>query len=117
MKFAEKYNKNRRFKLDVSAYPYESLVNLYNCYGKDFVYKLTAVFINTKSKFGETPVLATESCLVNAPAYMIDTIKNILSDDDAIRAINDEQVGFMIYIYHSAKYNRDCFGIKFIDIE
>ena len=116
-KFASKFNKQRKFDVDTSKFQYESLADLFNSNGKDKVYPLTAIYINTKSKYGAAPVLATDNCFVNAPSHMLDTAKEILADDEAVAAINNGEVGFTIYPYTAEKFNRDCFGVNFVDIE
>lgn len=116
-RFASKFNKTRKFDVDTSKFEYESMADLFNEHGKDKVYPLTAIYINSKSKFGDAPVLATDTCFVNAPSHMLDTAKEILADDEAVAAINNGEVGFTIYAYTAEKYNRDTFGINFVDIE
>ena len=114
--FTQKYNRTRKFNVDTTNFNYESLVDLYNDNGKDAIYPLTAVYINTKSKFGEAPIFASVSFFVNAPSYMLDITRNILEDENAIADINAGKVGFKIYVYKNERFNRDCFGIAFVDI-
>lgn len=116
-KFANKFNKARKFDVDTSHFHYESLADLFTNNGKDKVYPLTAIYINTKSKYGNAPVFATDSYFVNAPSHMLDTAREILADDEAIAAINNGEVGFTIYPYTAEKFNRECFGVNFVDIE
>ena len=115
-RFASKFNKMRKFDVDTTNFEYESLADLYNDNGADKVYPLTAIYINRKSKFGDAPVLATDSCFVNAPSHMMDVATEILADDEAIASINNGEVGFKIYVYTNTKFNRDCFGINFVDM-
>lgn len=115
-RFTSKYNKSRKFDIDTSHFEYMSLADLYNNNGGDKVYPLKAIYINTKSKFGDAPVLATDEFFVNAPSHMLETAKEILADDDAITDINNGKVGFEIYPYTAEKFNRDCFGINFVDM-
>lgn len=117
MGFASKFNRNRKFTADTSGFQYAAMADLYNNNGKDFVYPLRAIYVNTKSKFGDAPVFATDTCFVNGPAYMLDTVRDILADDEAVDAINAGKVGFTIYPYVNDRFKRDCFGINFVDIE
>ena len=116
MSFANRFNKGRKFDYSTEGLEFTSLADLYNSNGGDKEYVLKAVFINTKSKFGDTPVFASEYFLVNAPQHLLDTVKDILSDNDAINDINNNKVGFTIYPYKSEKFNVDTFGIKFVDL-
>ncbi|MBQ7973531.1 MAG: hypothetical protein IJ295_01070 [Clostridia bacterium] len=116
-KFASKFNKGRKFDVDTTNFNYESMADMFNNDGAGVVYPLTAIYINTKSKYNAAPVFATDRCFVNAPSHMLDTAKEILADDEAVAAINNGEVGFYIYAYKQEKFNRDCFGINFVDIE
>lgn len=115
-RFANRFNKARKFNVDTTSFEYESMADLYNANGKDKVYPLTAIYINTKSKYGNAPVFATDSCFVNAPQHMLDVVNEILADDEAVAAINNGEVGFTIYPYTAEKFNRETFGINFVDL-
>lgn len=111
-----KFNRTKKFNIDTSNFEYKSLAEIYNGDPEE-VYPITAIYINTKSKFGAAPVIATDEYLVNAPAHLVDSCQEILNDDEAIQMINNGEAGFKIYIYHNDKYNTDCFGIEFVDVE
>lgn len=115
--FANKYNKARKFAIDTTGFQYASMADLFNAHGANHVYPVRALYINTKGKFADSPVIATESEFVNCPAHMTDTVRDIIADDEAIEMINGGAVGFQIYQYENVKYNRDCFGIRFVDID
>ena len=114
--FSSKFNKGRKFNIDTEGFEYKSLVDCYNDFGVDTIYPLQAIYINTKGQFGDAPVFATDSFFVNVPHHMLETAEEILADEEAITAINEQKVGFTIYPYKADKYNRDCFGVKFVDL-
>lgn len=116
MAFASRFNKSRKFDVDTTYFEYMSLEELYSNNGEGEVYPLTAIYINTKSQYGIAPVFATDVCFVNVPSHMAETVKEILADENAVAEINNGKVGFKIYLYHSDKYHRDCFGINFVDM-
>lgn len=113
--FGDKYIKARRFDIDTTDFQFITLAQLYHD-EPDKVYTLAGVYINTKSKYGENPIFATNEFLVNCPVHMLETAKNIINDPLAIDDINAGRVGFKVYAYHNAKFNRDCFGVAFVDI-
>lgn len=117
MSFASKYNNARKFDFNTTGFSYTSLVDLYNQNGKDYVYPLRAIYINTKGKYADAPVFATDDVLVNIPSHMTETAKEIMADDDAVSAINAGKAGFKIYSYHDNKHNKNCFSIDFVDID
>lgn len=115
--FASRFNKGRKFDIDTNGFQYASLADLFNANGADFVYPVRAIYINTKGKYNDAPVIATDDCFVNCPSHMTETARDILADDEAIADINGGKVGFQIYTYTQTKYNRDCFGINFVDVK
>lgn len=115
MSFASKYNKGRKFDVNTSGFGYASLADLYNQYGKDHVYPLLGIYINTKGKYSDAPVFATDGVLVNIPSHMLDVSKQIMNDDEAIEAINAGHAGFRIYSYHDDKHNKNCWSVDFVD--
>lgn len=116
MSFATKYNKNKVFDVDTTGFTYASIADLYNNNGADKIYTLRGVWINTKGKFGDQPLGATDKFYVNFPTHMLNTIKEILKDDESIKDINAGKCGFQIYSYTNAKFDRECLGIKFVDL-
>lgn len=111
-----KLNK-RKFNVDTSAMSYVSLETLYNEHGADMVYPLLAVYINTKSEFGDSPVFVTTDCMVNIPHHMVDIAEQILASQEAIDGINEERAAFQIYQYTASNYGgRICYGVTLIDM-
>lgn len=96
---------------------YLSLSDMYNNYGKDAIYIIRAIFVNTKSKFGDAPVFGIDEGLVNVPKHVLENAKTLLENEDAIKAINNGECGFKVVTYHSGTYNRDCFSVEFVTIE
>lgn len=116
IKFSQ-FNKVRKFYVETESFTYESLKDLYNNNGKDFVYPLTAIFINRKTKFDPAPVFATDKFFVNIPSHMLEVCENILSSDEAIDTINNGCVGFKVYPYKNSRFNKECFGVTFVDLK
>lgn len=78
-------------------------------------------YINKKGKYADHPVaIATYGenvKLVDLPAHMTDTIKNLMADDDAVSEINAGHCGLKLTSYISRKYNCQCYGADFYNIE
>lgn len=115
--FEKSYNRGGKFSIDTNGFGYMSLADLFAQNGADRVYPLAAIYINTKSQFGNAPVFATNEYFVNVPKHMLDTAQAILSDSDAIDAINSHMVGFKIHQYIQKRFNRVCYGVNFVDID
>ncbi len=118
MGIANKYNRTKVFKFSIPAeYKYVSLSELYQRNGKDMIYPVKAIYINTKSRYNDAPVVATDKELVNFPAHLTDTVKQMLQDDEVIDAVNDGKLGFQIYQYEN-KYqgHKLYFSINWVDM-
>lgn len=115
-----KFNKQRLFDVDTSDFEYKSLGELLEeCGGEvDHIFKLTGVYIGNKSQFDpEVPIIATEDCYVNVPVHQLDEVKEILSDPQAIRAINNGEAGFKITTYFQKRFKKDCYKVVWCDYE
>lgn len=113
--FTEKYNKGSKFDIDTTGFEYKKLRELYQENGDEKIYGVYAIFINTNDKFGDAPVFATGEEYVNIPRYMLETCRDILNDSKAVEQINNGEVGFKISQYYNEKYNKQCYGVEFID--
>lgn len=121
MSFASKHNKEKLFNVDTTDMEYMSMAEAFYKYGKDAVYVVGALYINTKGIYGDAPVVAVGAnngdwFMLNLPAHMTDECKEILSDVDDIMDIKAGKVGLKLYPYHSDKHNKDCFGANWVDM-
>lgn len=115
MSFAKKHNaKPNPFPFatpDTHKYAKPAVLVAQN--GLDKVYKLNAIYVNKKGKFGDEPVFATDDELVNAPQHMMDMVNDVLNDSESINLIIDGQVFFKFYEYENSKGQQ--VGITFVD--
>ena len=118
MGIANKYNKTKVFNFSIpSEFKYVSLSELYQRNGANKVYKVMAMYINRKSRYGDAPIIATDSELVNIPAHMLDTVKIMLQDDEVIEAVNTGKLGFTIYQYENKQQGHNLyFSINWVDM-
>lgn len=123
--FANQYNRNRLFDIDTEGLEYHDLSEIFS--NEDEVFTVEAIYINTKGLHihpcvvASTPRVSTAQPYfrgyVNLPAHMTDICENILSDTNAVAAINAGNVGFTIYRYYAEKYdNKECYSIRWVDI-
>lgn len=61
-----------------------------------------AMFINKKSRFGDSPVLVLDDYSVNLPQHLTDTVKAMIQDIELVDAVNKRQIGFNIYTYQGS---------------
>lgn len=63
------------------------------------VYPVDAVYINSKSIYGDSGVILSGEYLINAPQHLTSNIKNMTEDDVLRNYINSNGVGFTRYEY------------------
>lgn len=116
LSFASKFNKTS-FGIDTTDFPFVKLADIYNSQdegGKDVIHSLNGLYVH-KSALGDSPVLidTEKSRLVNLPSHTADTVREILSDEEAVETIKQGKVGYTIYEYES--HAKKCYSISFVD--
>lgn len=117
MSYAAKFNKGKgnkfNFKLDDVA-GYISLENLFNK-NPEKIYDVKALYINTKSRFGDAPCVAIDPVtIVNLPKHLLETVKEMINDDECVDAINNNEVKFKIYSYYDETFNITCYSVEWL---
>lgn len=115
--FASKFNK-ATFGIDTTDFQYTKLADIFNSEnegGKDAVHKINGLYVR-KSQLGDSPVIIDEENkrLVNLPGHTAETVREILTDDEAVQTIKDGKVGYTIYEYES--HGKKCYSISFVDL-
>lgn len=117
MSIANKYNKVAVFKFVIPKdFGYKNLNDLFETFGKENVYKINGLYTNTKSRFGESPVVATDDCLVNLPQHLTETCKQMMADEECVNAINDGKLGFTIYPYERSGAKEIYYSVNWVDM-
>lgn len=117
MSFASKFNKGRKFDVDVTGFKnYYQLKTLYNGVGEKHIYPVRAIFINTKGKYGPHGQVATDGYFVSLPGHMTDMCNQILEDAESVETINRGLVGFKIYTYTTPNSASPCYSIEWVDL-
>ena len=117
MSFASRHNSaSRKFNFIIPEhFEYKKLSELVDEYGVDATHKVNALYINKKGKYGDSPVIVTDSELVNAPGHMLDTILEVIIDGESLSLINNGYVGFKTYAYSND--HGEHYGIEWVDID
>ena len=113
MSVASKFNSKKGATFNYKApegTPYVKLNSL--SLGVPFTVK--GLYINTKGKFGDSPVAVLDNCMVNLPGHLTKVVKEIISDEEAVKAINEDKFGFKVYEYEGQ--NGKGFSVEWIDL-
>lgn len=116
MSFATKFNKGQSFNIDTRDFKYVKMSELYAERGADATNYVDGMFIHT-SKLGTQPVFidTANKILVNAPSYLVDTVREILNDPEAVNDIKTGKVGYKIREYDS--HGKKCYAVEWVDIQ
>ena len=122
MTFASKYGrKSVTWKVNTAGRKYFKLEDLAAQYAPDKKYRIDCMFINTKSQYGDAPVVGVsdirEPYMVNLPKHLLKDVKEMLDDIEAIEAIQLGNAGFMIRIYNPKGSNRNCYTVEWVDMD
>lgn len=102
MDILAKYNKS-----NVPMFTYDNeqqrefinLKGLYEANGSNTTYRVDALFINTKSKFGNAPLVIIDGFMVNLPKHLLETVEEMKEDGSIVMMANNDRLGFNIYEY------------------
>lgn len=118
MSFANKYNKgNIIFDIDIKEYEFMDGYMFVGKYGSNAV-KIDGLYINKKGLYSDHPVaiIKSEKTLLDLPAHMTDTVKEILKDSESVDLINKGLVGLRAHEYVDSKYHKNCVGFEWVDL-
>ena len=89
-----------KFEFEPSKdFTFRTLEELYKVNGKDEVYTVKGLFINTKGMYGDNPVIVCSEYYVSLPNHLVDAVEEIRRDKQLVDDINNDKVGFEIYEY------------------
>lgn len=113
-----KLNRRPLFDIDTEGFKYFSLKDIFEENNEDdsLVYPIYALYINTKGKHEDAPVVAFEDRYVNLPPHQLEMAKEILDSDDAVKAINDGKCGIQIRKYYKSKFDKWCYTVDWVNI-
>ena len=109
-----RFNHNNIFEVDTKDFKWVDLKTLFNT-DPDKQYTLLGLFVKG-SKFGKEPDAIINGFKVNLPRHLLDTVNDMLDDNQVIEAIKAGKVGFKIYSYHSNVYNKDAYSVTWLDL-
>ena len=109
-----RFNHTNIFDVDTKNFKWVNLETLFNT-DPDKTYTLLGLFTKG-SKFGKEPDAIIQGYKVNLPRHLLDTVTDMLDDNQVIEAIKAGKVGFKVYSYHSNTYNKDAYSVTWLDL-
>lgn len=104
-------------KYNRAGQEYKTLGGLFEEQG-DLICPVRSIYINTKGKFGDAPVVVSDGFNINLPKHMTATVQEIIADPEAMAEIRAGKVGIKPYEYtNEAEYPGETFyGCTFENI-
>ena len=116
MGYFDKYNGGKRFEFEMEGTPvFKKLSELYSENVKGFVFPVRSVYINKKSKFGDSPVIVSDKFSVNLPSRLLHNVEELLTDDEFYDMVNNGRVGFTVNEFENHTYNSKGYSIDWIE--
>ena len=114
--FAKTFNKKPLFTVNTDDYKYISMETAYEQYGEDYEYCALGFYINLYSEYNdEEPVVATDKEYINLPYHLLKDIKSIISNPQAVKAVNAGECSFKIRKYYKKRYKKECYTVEWCE--
>ena len=110
MSFAKRHNHENKFTYKLESETFKKLAEL----DQNVVYTIRGLFISTKGKYGPHPVAVGNDFFIDLPKHATQEVKDIIANDDDVKAINDGQVGIKARPYE--KDGKTYIGFDWVDI-
>lgn len=112
-----KHNKQMaKFKVDTEGFEFKKLGDLYDAKEPETVFSVYGLYINRRGKYGPSSFAASDGFFISLPAHLLDTVTDILQDQESIDQINDMKAGLVIRTYEDDKgvthYTADFVDVK-----
>ena len=84
----------------------------------DLKHPVRSMYINTKSKFGDAPVIISDGYNINLPKHMTATVSEMLQDTEFMALMRSGKVAISVYSYtNETEFPGDVFyGATFEEI-
>lgn len=116
------HNRSRGYKflVDTTGFEYKSLSDLYNAKTADTVFGVYGLYIGKfyskrEKKEVECCFAASEGYFISLPAHLVETVKEILADEESCNQMNNSAAGLVIRPYE--KDGETFYSADFVDVD
>ena len=110
--FGELNKTSYQWKVDGKDFPFKKLSE----YNVGDMLTARGFFINSKGKYKPHPVAILDDVKVDLPEHLTEIVITILEDVEMCKAVDDGKCLLEVYKYDS-KQRKDCYSVKFVDVE
>ena len=113
MSVFSKYRRNMSIDwgVETSSYPFVK------CSDVELETKIPifGMFITPDSGYGEGAIVILEEELLSLPQRYVGQIKDMMDDEDVVRAIKDNQAAIIVTTFESKKFKKTGYDVEFTD--
>lgn len=117
-----KHNRSRgnKFLVDTTGFEYKPLSDLFDAKKPDTVFNVYGAYIGRfyskrEKKEVECCFVASDGYFISLPAHLVETVKEILADDESCEQMNISAAGLVIRPYE--KDGETFYSADFVDVE
>lgn len=107
-----KFNK-RKFIINTEGFEFKKAKTL-AIENPDAVYTIRGVFINSKGKYDDYPVIMTDHEFIDMPSHWIDIACELLNDSEAVSEMNAGTAQFRLYTFVDSHFGNTSCALEFI---
>lgn len=97
------------------GFKYYSLKQLAEGNKPDTVYRVMALFINDKGRYGDQPLVLTPYFYVNLPSHLCNDVTDMIRDPEIVEQINAGKAGFKIRSYTN-RNGGTSYSVEWVDV-
>ena len=97
------------------GFKYYSLKDLYTN-NPEGVYRVLALFINDRGKYGDQPLALTANFYINLPVHLLDDVTAMIKDKEIVDQINRGEAGFKIRTYNN-RNGGVSYSVEWLDLK
>lgn len=112
MGFAKNHAHGAKFSIDTEGFEFKKISE----FPLDQEITVRGALISKGGKYGDSASIITDNCFMNIPNHMIDDVKELLADQEAIDQVEAGKLAVSIYEYED-RNGATQRSIKWIDKE
>lgn len=112
MGFAASHNHGAIFSINTEGFEFKKITD----FPLDKEMAVRGAFISKGGKYGDSASIILDDCFMNIPKHLVDDVKDLISNPEAINQVEAGKLACSIYEYQDSN-DKTQRSIKWIDVE
>lgn len=95
MGFAKTHSKGAKFSINTEGFEFKKI----SSFPLETEMTVRGAFISKGGKYGNSPAIILDDCIMNAPKHMEDDVVDLLASEEAIAQVEAGKLAISIYEY------------------